>query len=87
MIKTLPLVGSHRFKFEIYDNVLEALPVNNKTTSVMSNANISFRQMKKYYREMSKIGLIRMKEDGGYEITDKGKEFRKQYKGIIALLK
>jgi predicted transcriptional regulator len=83
-------VRGYRFKLEIYDEMLEALTSTSKTTAIMRNAKVSFKQKEKYVNEMEKLDFIRLNyeyENKKYEITDKGKEFRKQLKGLLSLLR
>lgn len=47
--------------------------------------------MKVYSRFLLNKGLLRVGEDGGsdqslFEVTDKGREFLKGYKGLVALM-
>jgi predicted transcriptional regulator len=52
---------------------------------------MSFSQLKAYSRFLLNKGLVRLVGDGGpdpnlFEVTDKGKEFLKAYKGLVALM-
>jgi predicted transcriptional regulator len=80
----------HRPKWEIYDEMLETLTSTSKTTAIMRNAKVSFKQKEKYVNEMGKLDFIRINYEYGnkkYEVTDKGKEFQKQLKGLLSLLR
>jgi predicted transcriptional regulator len=57
----------------------------------MYHCNLSFSQLKVYSRFLLSNGLVRLVGDGGsdpslFEVTDKGKEFLRAYKGLVALM-
>ena len=58
----------------------------------MYHCNLSFRQLKYYSHLLLNRGFLRVAGDGGrvnsglFEVTDKGKEFLKAYRGLIALI-
>ncbi len=83
-------VRGYRSKLEIYDEMLETLTSTSKTTAIMRIARVNFKQKEKYVNEMRKLDFIRINYEYGnkkYEVTGKGKEFRKQLKGLLSLLR
>jgi len=85
--------NSHRGRLDIIADILEASYYETRKTYLMYRCNMSFKQLK-YYLDflLGKELLCVVAGDvnpnrGLFEITDKGKEFLKTYKGLKALVK
>lgn len=85
--------NSHRGRFDVIADILAASHRKTRKTYLMYHCNLSFRQLKYYLGFLLRKELLRMVvEDGNpdpgfFEITDKGREFLKAYKGLKALMK
>ena len=85
--------NSHRGNLDIIADILDASHGGAKKTYLMYRCNLSFKQLKCYSHYLLKNGLLHLifqaaeSDVGLFEVTDKGKEFLKAYKGLIALLK
>jgi predicted transcriptional regulator len=85
--------SSNRGRLDITADILKASYGGARKTYLMYRCNMSFKQLK-YYLDflLGKELLCIVAEDvnsnhGLFEITDKGKEFLKSYKGLKALVK
>ena len=85
------MVLGNRAKWEIYNDFLDAVTKSDKLTDIISYANLSFSQLKRYSSEMKHSGLLRItrKDDRNkiYQATEKGKEFQKKFKCLISLIR
>jgi predicted transcriptional regulator len=85
--------NSHRGNFDIIADILDASHGGAKKTYLMYRCNLSFKQMKSYSRFLLNNGLLRLifqaaqSDIALFEVTDKGKEFLRAYKGLKALIK
>lgn len=85
--------GSHRGRLDIIADILNASFGGVKKTYLMYRCNLSFKQLKYYLKFLLKKELLHVVADnkgsnpGLFEITDKGKEFLKVYKGLKGLMK
>jgi predicted transcriptional regulator len=85
--------NSHRGNLDIIADILDASHGGAKKTYLMYRCNLSFKQLKCYSHYLLGNGLLHLifqaaeSEVGLFEVTDKGKEFLKAYKGLKALLK
>lgn len=83
---------SHRGHLDIIADILNASGGGVRKTYLMYRCNLSFRQLKLYSIFLMNRGLIcmnRQEEDaphGRFEVTDKGKQFLKAYKSLMALM-
>lgn len=89
-----PVSRSHRGRLDIIADILNTSLGGVKKTYLMYRCNLSFKQLKYYLDFMLRKGLLRfgaVRDDktnlGLLEITDKGKEFLRNYKGLKALMK
>jgi predicted transcriptional regulator len=77
---------------DIIADILDASVEGVKKTHLMYHCNLSFRQMKAYSHFLldrgflQKVKLDPNTKDGRFEVTDRGKEFLKAYRGLKALL-
>lgn len=83
--------SSHRSRFDVVADILAASCGGVGKTYLMYHCNLSFSQLKVYSRFLLNKGLVRVGGDGGsdqslFEVTDKGREFLKAYKGLVALM-
>jgi len=85
--------NSNRGRLDITADILEASYGGARKTYLMYRCNMSFRQLKYYLDFLLGNELLCMvvgdvsSNHGLFEITDKGKEFLKSYKGLKALVK
>ena len=85
---------SHRGRLDIIADILNTSLSGVKKTYLMYRCNLSFKQLKYYLDFTLRKGLLHVvagRDDkpnpGLLEITDKGKEFLRNYKGLKALMK
>lgn len=85
--------NNHRSNFDIIADILDASFSGAKKTNLMYHCNLSFKQLKGYSRFLLENGLLRLNgqtrenETVMFEVTEKGREFLKAYKGLKALMK
>ena len=85
--------NNHRGNFDIIADILDASHGGVKKTFLMYRCNLSFKQLKNYSGFLLGNGLLHVVngEDGPngglFEVTNKGKEFLRAYKGLKALMK
>jgi len=85
--------NSHRGNFDIIADILDASHSGAGKTNLMYRCNLSFKQLKGYSRFLLGNGLLRLNgqarenETVMFEVTEKGREFLKAYKGLKALMK
>jgi predicted transcriptional regulator len=83
---------NHRGHLDIIADILDASGGGVRKTYLMYRCNLSFRQLKQYSGFLMNRGLlcINSQEDnmphGRFEVTDKGKQFLKAYRSLIALM-
>lgn len=68
----------HRTKFQIIADMLCAAGKGSKKTHIMYGANLSYKLVCQYLKELLESGLVRH-ENGEYSVTKKGKEFMSKY--------
>lgn len=84
--------NNHRGRLDIIADILSASLGGARKTHLMYHCNLSFKQLKIYSRFLLKHGFLHTvsHEDGPddrtYEVTDKGKQFLKAYKGLKSLM-
>ena len=85
--------ANHRGNFDIIADILDASCGGAKKTNLMYRCNLSFKQLKGYSRFLLGTGLLRLNgrtsksDTATFEVTEKGREFLKAYKGLKALMK
>jgi len=85
--------ANHRGNFDIIADILDASSGGAKKTNLMYRCNLSFKQLKGYSGFLLGTGLLRLngrtsKSDAAtFEVTEKGREFLKAYRGLKALMK
>lgn len=86
-------IGNHRGNFDIIADILDASHGGVKKTYLMYRCNLSFKQLKNYSHFLLDSGLLHtvtMKErsdDRLFELTPKGKEFLRAYRGLKDLMR
>ena len=81
----------HRPRFDIVADILVASSGGVRKTYLMYHCNMSFSQMNAYSRFLLNKDLLRVSGDGCsgqnmFDVTDKGGEFLKAYRGLTALM-
>jgi predicted transcriptional regulator len=85
--------NNHRGNFDIIADILDASYGGAKKTNLMYRCNLSFKQLKGYSRFLLENGMLRLNgrtsgsDTATFEVTEKGKEFLRAYKGLKALMK
>jgi predicted transcriptional regulator len=84
---------NHRGNFDIIADILDASNGGAGKTSLMYRCNLSFKQLKGYSGFLLGTGLLRLNgrrsrsDTPMFEVTEKGRQFLKAYKGLKALMK
>jgi predicted transcriptional regulator len=85
--------ANHRGNFDIIADILDASYGGAGKTSLMYRCNLSFKQLKGYSHFLLGNGMLQLNHRTGksdntmFEVTEKGREFLKAYKGLKALMK
>jgi predicted transcriptional regulator len=84
--------NNHRGNLDIIADILDASFGGVKKTYLMYRCNLSFKQLKNYSGFLLDSGLLDVREQqesskGLFEVTEKGREFLRAYKGLKALMK
>jgi predicted transcriptional regulator len=84
--------NNHRGNLDIIADILDASHGGVKKTYLMYRCNLSFKQLKNYSHFLVNNGLLLMTRQPAktdyslFELTQKGREFLKAYKGLKALI-
>jgi predicted transcriptional regulator len=83
--------NSHRGRFDIIADILGASLGGCKKTHLMYHCNLSFKQLKSYLHFLLSQGfLVHVQRNGStnesLEVTDKGRQFLRAYKGLMTLM-
>lgn len=84
--------NNHRGHLDIIADILNASGGGVKKTYLMYKCNLSFRQLKQYSGFLMNKGLLYLNSQqensphGLFEVTDKGKQFLRAYRGLMALM-
>ena len=81
---------SRRDKMKIYGDLLSALnsEANNEKivlTRVQVQINVPFDRFKNYVSELKELGLVQ--DETSPKLTDKGKQYLKEYRKVIEFMK
>jgi predicted transcriptional regulator len=86
--------NNHRGNLDIIAAILDASFGGVKKTYLMYRCNLSFKQLKNYSSFLLSNGLLQLVREeenennsGLFDITEKGREFLRAYKGLKALMK
>jgi predicted transcriptional regulator len=73
-------LGNYRGKLDIIADILRVVSQNAKKTQIMYQANLSYKVLKRYLRNVTAYSLISFEmEEQCYVLTPKGREFLKAY--------
>jgi predicted transcriptional regulator len=74
-------LGSYRSRLDIIADILQVVSQNAKKTQIMYQANLSYKVMQRYLRNITAASLIDFETtEQCYVITAKGQEFLESYK-------
>ena len=74
-------LGRYRSRLEIIADVLGVVREGAKKTQIMYQANLSYRLLTRYLKDVLDLGLVRMEDEITYELTEKGAGFLQEFKG------
>ena len=74
-------MSRYRSRLEIVADVLAVVRDGAKKTRIMYQANLSYRLLTRYLKEVVNLGLVRVEEEGLYELTEKGYDYLQEFKG------
>lgn len=74
-------MSKYRSRLEIVAAVLSVVNDGAKKTHIMYKANLSYKLLNRYLSEVLDAGLVRLGNDGWYEITEKGRVFLEKFNG------
>jgi predicted transcriptional regulator len=81
-------LGIYRGRLEIIADILKVVSQNAKKTQIMYKANLSYKVLQKYLRDISEASLISFETARQcYVLTPKGYEFLKAYKNYSIISK
>ena len=74
-------MGNYRGRLEIIADILQVVSQNAKKTQIMYQANLSYKVLQRYLKDITTASLIRYKiAEQCYVLTSKGKDFLEAYK-------
>jgi predicted transcriptional regulator len=74
-------LGSYRSRLDIIADILQVVSQNAKKTQIMYQANLSYKVLQRYLRNITAASLIDFeKAKQCYVLTPKGKDFLEAYK-------
>jgi predicted transcriptional regulator len=74
-------VGSYRGRLDIIADILQVVSQNAKKTQIMYQANLSYKVLQRYLREVTMASLIEFETaEQCYVLTSKGQDFLEEYK-------
>ena len=81
-----------RGRFDIIVDMLEAVKSGkNKKTQIMYEAGLSFKQLDREYlplvEKKAKLIIVDENNGGGFQLTDRGKEFLKTYRSLKNMIR
>jgi predicted transcriptional regulator len=81
---------TRRDKLKIYGDLLSALSFETGTekvvlTRIQVRINVPFDRLKNYVSELSELGLIQ--DETSLKITEKGKQYVREYEKILEFMK
>jgi predicted transcriptional regulator len=73
-------LGSYRHRLDIIADILRVVSQSAKKTQIMYQANLSYRVLQRYLRNITEASLIDFEDEVGYYVlTSKGQEFLEAY--------
>ena len=73
-------MGRYRSRLEIIADVLGVVSDGARKTQIMYQANLSYRLLTRYLRDVLDMGLVRMTDESTYALTRKGADFLLEFK-------
>ena len=74
-------MGSYRGRLDIIADILQVVSQNAKKTQIMYQANLSYKVLQRYLRNITAASLVAFEDaEQCYVLTPKGKEFLEAYK-------
>jgi predicted transcriptional regulator len=74
-------MGDYRSKLDIIADMLRVANNGAHKTRIMYQANLNYKLLTKYLKELVKVGLVRFERaENRYVLTSKGLEFLQRYK-------
>ena len=74
-------MGSYRNRLDIIADILQVVSQNAKKTQIMYQANLSYKVLQRYLREVTMASLIEFETAKQcYVLTSKGQDFLEAYK-------
>ena len=74
-------MGSYRNRLDIIADILQVVSQNAKKTQIMYQANLSYKVLQRYLREITAASLIDFEfSEQCYVLTQKGRGFLEAYK-------
>ena len=74
-------MGSYRNRLDIIADILQVVSQNAKKTQIMYQANLSYKVLQRYLREVTMASLIEFETtEKCYVLTSKGQDFLEAYK-------
>lgn len=73
-------MGSYRSRLEIVADVLGVVTGGARKTQIMYQANLSYKLLVKYLRDVMEAGLLAEGDDGSYVLTRKGRDFLDKFR-------
>ncbi|HEY4674596.1 MAG TPA: winged helix-turn-helix domain-containing protein [Candidatus Bathyarchaeia archaeon] len=81
-------MGIYRCRLEIIADILKVVSQNAKKTQIMYQANLSYKVLQKYLRDITEASLIRfVTAEQCFVLTPKGCEFLEAYKNYSIISK
>jgi len=83
--------NNHRGRLDIIADMLDASLGGGRKTHLMYHCNLSFKQLKSYMHFLQSQGFLVYVHGNGsanesLEVTDKGRQFLRAYKGLMTLM-
>ena len=74
-------MAKYRSRLEIIADVLGVVSGGARKTQIMYQANLSYKLLVHYLKDVIDMGLVKMKGENTYELTEKGFDFLEEFKG------
>jgi predicted transcriptional regulator len=68
-------MSKYRDRLQIIADMLSIVRKGAKKTQIMYQANLSYRLLGRYLREVLNAGLVKFENENNYVLTEKGKNF------------
>ena len=78
-------MAKYRGRLEIIADVLDVVKGGAKKTRIMYQANLSYKLLIRYLKDVIDTGLARKADGNTYTLTAKGADFLRQFQGYCAL--